>query len=124
MLTHAVSVGHELPLLCECDRRRRAPLGRRLAHVPCAAWKAGAAGLMPDGRLTLPFGLRSGKLGTPCARMQSEYLTPAGETPIPDLAGGLLEDPHADRARLRLAATRKVPARRWVSARRMRIARV
>lgn len=50
---------------------------------------------MPDGRLTLPFGLRSGKLGTPWERMQSEYATPCAGAPAAVVLVARRDDPQA-----------------------------
>jgi hypothetical protein len=50
------------------------PPGRRFRHFARAAWKAGASGLVPGGRVnsTAPPALGSGKFGTPLARMHLE----------------------------------------------------
>jgi hypothetical protein len=74
-----------------------------LAHACCADWNAGARELMLEGRLTPPFGLGSGKLGTPCLRMQSAYLIPC-EAPLLAAALGLPEDPHAASATAQTSA--------------------
>src|ERR1035437_5622662 len=69
--------------------------GRRVAHACWAAWNAGPRGLMPEGRLTLPFALRSGKFGKPWERTQSEYSTLCGEDVEAAVRVGWLEDPQA-----------------------------
>jgi hypothetical protein len=59
---------------------------------------------MLAGRLTLPFALTSGKFGTPCARIQSEYLTPCGEAIDEALLLDLLDEPHPASASTKLTA--------------------
>src|ERR1039458_4618734 len=92
--------------------------GCRLAHACCAAWNAGASGLMSGGRLTLPSGLGSGKVGTPWERMQSAYLIPWGEAPeAPEAAVlvALLEDPQAAIATAPVTAASAIDRpRRWL----------
>jgi hypothetical protein len=88
--------------------------GRRLAHACCALWNAGAWGLMLAGRSTLPFGLRSGKLGTPWERMQSEYATPCGEEPAVVVLTGRDDDPQAAINAAEVTATNATDTRRHV----------
>jgi len=73
------------------------PPGSKLPQLFCAAWKAGEAGLIPELELIWmpPPELGSGKFGTPCDRMQSEYLIPIACPFEDDVVLGLLEDPQA-----------------------------
>lgn len=61
--------------------------GRRLAHVFSAAWNAGVTRLRP--KPSLPPAPGSRKFGTPWARMQLAYLTPA-DAPLATVLSVLL----------------------------------
>ncbi len=63
-------------------------------------------------RSTLPFGLRSGKLGTPWERMQSEYATPCGEEPAVAVLTGRDDDPQAAINAAEVTATNATDTRR------------
>jgi hypothetical protein len=66
------------------------PPGCWLAHACCADRNAGDCWLIPDVRSgNPPPGAGSGKFGTPCERIQSEYLTPCANRP--DAAAVLLD---------------------------------
>src|SRR5271169_4857942 len=52
------------------------PLGESAWQAFCAAWNVGEVGSIPPPRWIAPLLLGSGKLVTPCSRMQVEYATP------------------------------------------------
>jgi hypothetical protein len=78
--------------------------------VLCADWNAGDRGLIPEGIWMPPPGPGSGKLGTPCARMQSANLIPAALPLEPDEPPELPEDPHAASITVQPAAARATVA--------------
>jgi hypothetical protein len=67
---------------------------------------------MPDGRLTLPSALGSGKFGTQWERVQSAYLIPCGEGREEAVAVGLSEEPQAAIATVPMTAAATIDKRR------------
>src|ERR1039458_3238064 len=78
------------------------PPPRNFAHAFWADWNAGDCVLMLFGMTGGPFGLGSGKFGTPCERMHSATLS-AG-LPLAAALLGLPEGPHAAIATAQLMA--------------------